>query len=58
MVGDAEAELPEAELEGGVTELVLFGVTLEEVMIVVAEVVEDNVAIDEAVVFVELDESK
>ena len=57
MVGDAEAELPEAE--GGVTEPVLLEGTLEELTIDVVEAVEEAVAGDVvAVVFVVLDEPK
>lgn len=56
MVGDAEAELPEAD--GVVTEPVLFEGTLEELAIDVAEGVEEAVVSDViAVVFVVLDES-
>lgn len=57
-VGVAEPELPEAELEGGVVEVVLFEGTFEGPAVAVAEVVEETVADDVDVVFVALDESK
>lgn len=57
-VADSEAELPEAELEDGVTELVPFDGTSEELAIAVAEEVEEAVVDDVDVVFVVLEESK
>lgn len=59
-VGDAEAELPEAELEEGVTELVLFEGTLEELGSPVADAVVEAVADSDGVdvVFVILDEEE